>query len=273
MTSDGGGQTFWDHLDILRGVIIRIVLVSVLCSIVAFIFKDEVFDIIFAPKSPHFITYHLINDLCSRLNLPLLENFNVQLINTGLAQQFIIHLKTAFCIGIICASPYIVYELFSFIAPGLYSEERRYTIRILLSAYLMFAVGLLFSYFIVFPLTFRFLGTYQVNHDITNLISLDSYMSTLIIMSLSMGIVFEIPVLSWILAKMGLLKKDFMKRYRRHSIVVILFIAAVITPTSDIFTLLLVALPMYILYEFSILLVKSATDEKYEITVSDSMEV
>ena len=117
------------------------------------------------------------------------------------------------------------------------------------------------SYFVIFPLTFRFLGTYQVQSDVTNMITLDSYISTLMAMSLSMGIVFEIPILAWLFAKTGLLTAHFMRRYRRHAIVIILSVAAVITPTSDIFTLLIVSAPMYLLYEVSILIVVRTNHE------------
>jgi len=120
----------------------------------------------------------------------------------------------------------------------------------------MFMLGVLISYFLIFPLTFRFLGTYQVSEQVENMISLQSYISTLLMMCLAMGIVFEIPILSWLFAKLGFISADFMRRYRRHAVVIILIVAAIITPTSDVFTLLLVSLPMWLLYEVSILIVK-----------------
>ena len=160
--------------------------------------------------------------------------------------------------GILCASPYILYQLFRFVSPALYSNERKYVVRVVGSGYVMFMLGVLLSYFLIFPLTFRFLGTYQVSSDVENMIALQSYISTLILMSLAMGIVFEIPILSWLFAKLGFISADFMKRYRRHAVVIILIVAAVITPTSDIFTLSLVALPMWLLYEVSIWIVKRA---------------
>ncbi len=183
------------------------------------------------------------------------RGFAMQLINTGLAQQFIIHMKTALCAGVLCASPYILYQLFRFISPALYANERKYVVRVVGGGYAMFVVGVLVSYFLIFPLTFRFLGTYQVSGEVANLITLDSYISTLVLMCLSMGIVFDIPILSWLFAKLGFLSADFMRRYRKHAIVIILVVAAIITPTSDMFTLSLVALPMWLLYEASILLV------------------
>lgn len=248
--------SFWDHLDELRSILLRISLVAILCGIVAFIFKDLLFDIVFAPKNDDFITYKWLDRLGGIFSEHTDEGFAVSLINTGLAQQFVVHMKTAFCFGILCASPYILYQLFKFISPALYENERQYAVQVVGSGYLMFIVGILVGYMLIFPLTFRFLGTYQVSDEVTNMISLDSYMSTLVLICMAMGVVFEMPVISWLLAKIGILSSKLMKEYRKHSIVAILIIAAIITPTSDVFTLLAVSLPMYLLYEGSIYLVK-----------------
>ncbi|MCH5242383.1 MAG: twin-arginine translocase subunit TatC [Muribaculaceae bacterium] len=255
--------TFWDHLDELRHILLKITLVAVLCGIVAFIFKDFIFRIVLAPKNDDFITYKWLADfggLFSEIND---EGFAVNLINTGLAQQFVVHMKTAFCFGILCASPYILYQLFRFVSPALYNDERRYAVQVVGSGYIMFIFGVVIGYFLIFPLTFRFLGTYQVSEEVANMISLDSYMATLVLICISMGIVFELPVVSWLFARLGFLDSSFMKHYRKHSIVAILIVAAVITPTSDVFTLLVVSLPMYLLYEASIVLV-SFTEKKRE---------
>ena len=160
-------------------------------------------------------------------------------------------MKTALCAGVLCASPYILYQLFRFVSPALYENERRYVTRVVGGGYVMFGLGVLTSYFLIFPLTFRFLGTYQVSGDVDNLITLDSYISTLVMTCLAMGLVFEIPMLSWLFAKLGFLSDGFMRRYRKHAVIIILVVAAIITPTSDVFTLSLVALPMWILYEVS----------------------
>lgn len=253
MSDNRDVHNFWWHLDQLRGVLLRILAAAFVCGCVAFMFKDELFDIILAPKSPDFITYRLLNRVCAACGLPELEMFSVELINTGLARQFIIHMQAAFCIGLLCISPYIIYQLFAFVSPGLYTAERRVARKIVWSSYFMFALGIALSYLLIFPLTFRFLGTYQVDPGVPNLITLDSYMSTLIMLCLCMGIMFELPVIAWLLAKAGLLSHTFLRRYRRHAIVVILIIAAIITPTSDVVTLLLVSLPIYLLYEISIL--------------------
>lgn len=256
MSPSPDDHNFWWHLDQLRGVLMRILAATVLCGIIAFCFKEQLFEIVLAPKSPDFITYRLINRLCEAMGIPLLEPFSVELINTGLARQFIIHMQTALWTGVICVSPFIIYQLFGFIAPALYSAERRAAAGIVWGGYTMFLLGIALSYFLIFPLTFRFLGTYQVENNIQNLITLDSYMSTLLLLCLCMGTMFELPVVAWLLARAGLLTAGFLRRYRRHAIVVILTLAAIITPTSDVVTLLLVALPIYLLYELSILLIR-----------------
>lgn len=253
--------SFWDHLDALRAVLIRIAVVTVVCGVVAFIFKEELFAIVLAPKDDGFVTYRWLSGLGSIFSDVDSSSFSVQLINTGLAQQFVIHVKTALCAGVLCASPYILYQLFRFVSPALYENERRYAVNVVGSGYVMFMAGVLISYFLVFPLTFRFLGTYQVSGEVVNMISLDSYMGTLIMMSLAMGVVFEMPVVCWFFARMGFLTSGFMSTYRKHAIVLILIVAAVITPTSDVFTLLAVSLPMWLLYELSILIVRSANPE------------
>lgn len=255
-------QTFWEHLDVLRAVLLRIAVVTVVCGMVAFMLKDELFAVVLAPGKSCFITYRLLFRIGGIFDVNDTSDFSVQLINTGVAQQFIIHVKTAVCAGMLCASPYILYQLFRFISPALHVNERKYAVHIVGSGYLMFMLGVTMSYFILFPLTFHFLSTYQVSDDVKNMITLQSYMSTLIMMCLSMGLVFEMPVLAWLFARMGLLSAAFMRRYRRHAIVLILITAAVITPTSDIFTLLLVSCPMCLLYETSILLVRTVVNKK-----------
>lgn len=254
MAANTDKQSFWEHLNVLRAAIVKIVAIATVFGITAFCFKEELFAVVLAPKNDGFVTYRLFNRIAAWAGGET-RSFAVQLINTGLAQQFIIHMKTALCAGVLCASPYIIYQLFRFVSPALYTNERKYVMRVVGGGYVMFVVGILVSYFLIFPLTFRFLGMYQVSEDVANLITLDSYISTLVLMCLSMGIVFEIPILSWLFAKLGLLSANFMCRYRKHSIVIIIVVAAIITPTSDVFTLSLVALPMWLLYEVSIFIV------------------
>lgn len=260
-------QTFWEHLDDLRSALLKSGAMVVVLSVVAFLFKDELFAIVLAPRDSGFVTYRMlerIGALWAWGGSGSGDPFSVELINTGLARQFMIHMKTALTAGVLLASPYIIYQLFRFVSPALYADERSYATRVTVAGYVMSLLGVAASYFVIFPLTFRFLGTYQVSPGVSNLISLDSYMEVLSVMSLSMGIVFEMPVVAWLFARLGLLNAEFMKSHRRHAVVLILVIAAVITPTSDIFTLLAVSAPMCLLYEGSVWLVKLGARRKPE---------
>ena len=226
-------MTFWEHLDELRKRLWYIIVAVVLGAVVCFAFKDTLFAVVLAPKPA-----------------------DMHLINVELTQQFLVHLRVAMLAGLLLVSPYILYQLFAFVAPGLYAVERRLTLRAVGGSYVLFALGVLLNYFIIFPFTVRFLGGYQVSTEVSNSITLTSYIDLLLVMSLVMGIVFELPILCWLLAKIGVLKASFMQRYRRHAIVVILILGAIITPTGDPFTLLLVSIPIYALWELSILIVK-----------------
>ena len=238
--------TFWDHLDVLRSSLIRMGVAIVVFAVAAFCLKEPLFSVVLAPRSSDFVTYRLLG----------VDPFSIHLMNTGLTEQFMIHMRTAIYAGLLVASPYILYELFRFVSPGLYQNERRYAVWIVGAAYVMFLVGTLTNYFVVFPLTVRFLGTYQVSPDVANMLTLQSYVDTLIGMSLVMGVVFELPVVCGLLGRMGLINSRMMSEYRRHAIVAILVVAAIITPTTDMFTLFVVALPIYLLYELSIQIVR-----------------
>ncbi len=238
--------SFWEHLDVLRNSILRMLAAAVIAGIVAFSFKEQLFDVVLAPSDSDFIAYRLLKT----------DSFSIHLINTGLTEQFMIHIKVAVAAGILIASPYLLYVLFRFISPALYENERRYSVRITVSAYLMFLLGIVINYFVIFPLTVRFLGTYQVSENVENLLTISSYVDTLLGMCLVFGVVFEIPVVCWLLACFGMLRPEWMCQYRRHAIVAVLILAAIITPTTDIFTLVLVSLPIWLLYEASILIVK-----------------
>lgn len=238
--------TFWDHLDVLRSSLIRMGVAVVVFAVAAFCLKDELFSVVLAPRNSNFVTYKLLG----------VDPFSIHLMNTGLTEQFMIHMRTAIYAGLLVASPYILYELFRFVSPGLYQNERHYVVWIVGAAYMMFLMGTLVNYFVVFPLTVRFLGTYQVSPDVANMLTLQSYIDTLIGMSLVMGVVFELPVVCGLLGNMGLINNRMMSEYRRHAIVAILIVAAIITPTTDMFTLFVVALPIYLLYELSIQIVR-----------------
>ena len=249
-------MSFWDHLDVLRGSLLKIAAVTLACGAAAFCFKEEVFAVLLAPRDPDFVTYRLLERVSGWFGGGATEDFSIPLINTGLAEQLMIHLKVSVYAGFLVSSPYTLYLLFHFISPALYENERRYSSRVVVSGYAMFVAGVLASYFVLFPLTFRFLGTYQVSPDVENMITLQSYMGTFLMMNLAMGIVFELPVVCWLLGELGILTAEFMRRFRRHAVVVILVAAALITPTTDMFTMLIVALPIWLLYEASILIVR-----------------
>lgn len=237
-------------------------------------FKDELFAIVLAPKNADFIIYRFFCRIADFMAMPSLcpEVFYVKMINTQLAAQFITHMSVSFYAGFLLASPYVIYQLFRFVSPALYENEKKYSTRIVGWGYFLFMMGVLLNYFLIFPLTFRFLATYQVSMEVENTITLSSYMDTLMMMSLMMGIVFEIPVLCWLFAKLGFLTADFMKRYRRHAIVIILIVGAVITPTSDVFTLMMVSVPMYLLYEVSIWIVSRTGKKQQEESLEEVLE-
>lgn len=252
MSTSKDGGTFWDHLDELRSCIIRILLVTAVMAVLAFFFKEVLFNVVLAPSRDDFISYRLLG----------VEHFALHLMNTGLTEQFLIHMKVAFYCGLLMASPYVLYELFAFVSPALYDKERRPAVKVVACAYAMFILGTLVNYFIVFPLTVRFLGTYQVSPDVTNMLTIQSYADTLISMSLVLGIVFELPVVSWLLAMLGIIGWEQMARLRKHALVVILVVSAIITPTTDAFTLFVVALPIWLLYEASIIVVRITRRKK-----------
>ena len=245
-------MTFWEHLDELRSSLIRMACVIAVFAVIAFVMKDELFAVVLAPRSSDFVTYQLLG----------VKAFSLHLMNTGLTEQFMIHMRTAVYAGLLLASPYVLYELFRFVSPALYQHERRYAVWIVGTAYVMFMVGTLVDYFMVFPLTVRFLGTYQVSPDVANMLTLQSYVDTLLSMSLVMGVVFELPVVCGLLGRMGLINAQMMVTYRRHAIVAILVVAAIITPTTDVFTLFVVALPIYLLYEASVVVVRTLNVER-----------
>lgn len=252
-------RTFWGHLEVMRWMIIRSLAVVVILAVVIFTFKDFVFgSIIFAPMRPDFVTYRA---LCRMGNITgiaaLCPNVSqVDLININLASQLMTHLSVSFYLAIVLALPYLLTELWLFVSPALYDRERRPAIVAVFAFFLQFFIGLALSYFLIFPLTFNFLGNYQVSPEVTNQISLNSYISTFNGLMLSMGLVFEMPIVAYFFARIGVLKAALMTRFRKIAIVVSLTLAAFITPSTDIFTMCIVALPLYLLYEFSRLVVK-----------------
>jgi sec-independent protein translocase protein TatC len=262
-------MSFWDHLEELRWMLFRIVIALILFAIAAFILMPRIFDdIILAPAKPDFFLYR---SLCAwSQRMPFLpdfcdRNFSIDLINIDLTAQFFRHLSTSFWLSLTLICPYLLFEIWRFVRPALYEHERKNVRWVFLFGTLMFFLGCLVGYSLIFPMTLRFLYTYSLSDVIANHLSLDSYMDNFLILILVMGIVFEMPLLSWLLSQVGILKKSFFRTYRRHAIVALLLAAAIITPTGDPFTLSLVFLPLYGLYELSIFFVKA--DPKEEVSL------
>lgn len=254
--------TFWEHLEVLRWSILRILLLILVCLFVIFSNKEFVFDqIIFPPLSSDFFTYQMMCKLGTLLNFPALcpGDFELKLMNFEMSGQFFAHISSSFTLALVLSVPYILFEIWRFVAPALYKNERRNTGIVFFSSSLLFYLGALTSYYIIFPLSIRFLGTYEVSALVPNTISLQSYMGTLYILIFSLGIMFELPILAYLLSRMGLITREILQKGRSIAVVIILVIAAVITPTTDPFTMLVVAAPVYVLFEISILVCKKST--------------
>lgn len=250
--NDSGLLTFGGHLEVLRKMLFRIIMVVVVLGIIIFCFKQETFEIILAPHNSDFHTFRFIEKILSSIGWEFrFQQYNIPLISTELSAQFMTHITVSCILALLLASPYIVFELFRFISPALYESEKRYSYLVAGIIYFLFILGLLMSYFVLMPISFQFLATYQVNEDITNTITLDSYISTFTTLTFMMGVVFQLPVLAYVLGKMGFITAEVLKKYRKYAFVLIMVIAAIITP-PDLFTLILVTLPIYGLYEVSI---------------------
>lgn len=255
-------MTFWEHIDALRKVLFKSILCVVAVMIVIFSAKEFVFDrIIFAPTDNNFALYRLINKLLETLSLTPLKEFSLKIINIDLPAQFFIHVSTSFYLSLVITMPLIFYELWSFIRPALYPKEKRAIKKAFGFAALLFYIGIAIGYFLIFPLTLRFLGTYQVSATISNDISLRSYISMFVWLILIMGVVFEMPTVAALLSKFGIIHKQLLKKYRRHAFLILMIAAALITPSGDPFTLFAVGLPLYSLYEVSIMMTKKKREE------------
>lgn len=248
--------SFGDHLEVLRRMLFRIIAVAGLIAVVVFCFKDATFSMLLAPSEWDFVTYRAIERVLQALGFDFhFQPYHVQLIATELSSQFMTHISTAVYLGLLFASPYILYELFRFISPALYENERRYSVRVTLTIYALFVIGVLMTYFVLFPISFRFLGTYSVADRVTSAITIDSYIGSLLSLTLVMGAVFQLPVICFILGKLGLINSQLLARYRRHAFILLMVVAAIITP-PDLMTLVLVSIPLYLLYEVSIWTIK-----------------
>ena len=251
-------MTFGGHLEVLRRMLFRILSVAGVIAFVVFCLKDITWDILMAPSEWDFCTYRWIERVIRTVSPDFKFNeFHVDMIATDLSSQFMTHISTAIYLGLLGASPYILYELFRFISPALYENERKYSVQVATIVYALFILGVLMSYFILFPISFRFLGTYSVSAKVVSNITLDSYISTFVTLTLVMGLVFQLPVIAFFLGKLGFINSELLSRYRRHALIIIMLVAAIITP-PDLMTLVLVTIPLYLLYEVSIRVVRAA---------------
>ncbi len=254
--ADPNMLTFGGHLEVLRRMLFRIIAVVMVLAIVIFCFKDKTFELLLAPSQWNFVTYRYIERFLHRLGSSFtFSPFHINMIATELSSQFMTHISTALYLALLGASPYILVELFRFITPALYENEKKYSVQVAITVYLLFIVGVLMSYFILFPISFRFLGTYQVSSMVTPNITLKSYISTFTTLTLVMGLVFQLPVIAFFLGKLNVVTSGMLAHYRQYALIVIMLVAAIITP-PDLMTLVLVTIPLYLLYEVSILVLR-----------------
>ena len=257
-------MTFWDHLTELRGHLVRSLVAIILLAIIAFIYKSFVFNtIILAPKEADFITNQLLCKLGMLINIDYfcVSDFSLKIININMAGQFMTHMYISFMAGVVMAAPYIIYEFWKFVEPALYEHERKNSGGTVLVCSLLFITGVVFSYFLIVPLALNFFGSYHVSEEVSNTISLTSYISTVVTVTISVGVVFELPVVIFFLTKAGLVSIEFLKKNRKYMLVIVLILSALITP-PDVFSQVLVTLPLMVLYEFSIFMAKRALKKK-----------
>ena len=239
-------MTFWDHLEDLRRSIFRIVAVLLCATAGLFFFKDFLFDdVILAPAGKDFFLYRLLG-----------ADFSLSLVNIDVSAQFLIHMKMTFVCALAVTLPYLVYEIWRFIAPALYEKEKKAVRGAFSFASLLFYIGLAVGYFIIFPLMLNFFAGYQVSPDVANTFSLSSYISMFMSTVLIFGIVFEFPTVVAVLSALGIISKETLRTYRRHAVCIVVILAALITPSGDPFSLLVCTVPLYLLFEFSILICK-----------------
>jgi len=250
-------MSFFDHLDVLRKHLIRAVIAVAVFTGIAFYFNEEILDnVIFGPKKPDFWTYRMMCKLVERFPSlgkdMCITKINGEIINTEMAGQFNLQLNVCVMCGIVVGFPYLLWEVWRFIKPALHENERKSASGFVFFASVLFVIGILFGYFVVCPLSVNFLTGYTVSEEIKNTFTVDSYLSSVATLTLGTGIIFELPVIIFILSKLGLMTPKLMRSSRRYAAVIILIIAAIVTPTPDIMTMLIVATPLFLLYELSI---------------------
>lgn len=253
-------MSFFEHIEELRWHILRSVTGILIITVVVFLLKDFVFQhVILGPTKPNFITYKLF---CEHLPQFCFYPQHLQIITRDIQEQFLSHIKVSLWLGFIVAFPYVLYELWRFIKPGLYKKEIIAARGMVFLCSMLFLIGVSFGYFIIAPVAITFLASYSVSPDIANTTTLNALVNSLTMFTIPVGLVFETPIILYFMAKIGLVSGSFLAEYRRHAIVVIVIVAAIITPSPDVFSQMIVAIPLYMLYEISIFIVKRIDKER-----------
>lgn len=264
MSKETGDMSFIDHLEELRWTLFRSIVSVGVFAIIAFLNKTFVFEkVLFGPTKPEFFTFKMLCRLGEKLNFKMIciDSIHYKVVNLELAGQFMIHITTSISIGFVFAFPYLVWELWKFISPGLHENEEKTSRSVIFASAFLFFLGVLFGYFVLVPFGINFLSTYNVSAAIENTFSLSNYISFITMFVLMSGIMFELPVATYLLAKMEIIDDTMMKEYRKHAVVVIFIVSALITP-ADLGTMVVVAIPLWILYEISIKVASIVTMNK-----------
>lgn len=253
--TQAGEMSFLDHLEELRWLLVRSTIAIVICGCVAFAFSSFIFDeIIFAPKRGDFITYRIFCDLANKYDLDksfCIKELPFEIQSRSMDGQFSTDIWTSITAGFILAFPFILWEFWKFISPALYEKEKKYAVVFIITTSLLFFIGVLFGHYLITPLSLNFLGNYRISAMVKNDIDLDSYLSLVKTTAISCGLVFELPIIMYFLAKIGLVSATFLRKYRRYAYVIILIIAAIVTP-PDVVSQMIVTIPLAILFETSI---------------------
>lgn len=265
--NDSAEMTFGEHLDELRKILIRVALVFALLFIVLFTMKGVVLKVVFAPITPEFPTNRLFTWLATAMGSDALNIHpeNVQLFNNKMAGQFMLHIKSSVVGALVVAFPFLIWQLWLFVKPALPPHQRKQSIRYVLETPIWFILGLLFGYYVIAPLAINFLGNYSVSEEISNIIDVGSYMSTVLGVTFAAALAFQLPLLIRLLATIGIISSQTMRQYRKVAVVALLVFAAIITP-PDVVSQILIFIPCYALYEYGITIAKhiEARKEKEE---------
>lgn len=264
--ADGSEMGFFDHIEALRGHILRSVAYILILAVVVFYFKEILFDyVLFGPKKPDFFTYRLLAQISQWLfhdNSIALHPPTFKVISTSLSGQFMMHMTMSFLFGFILALPLVLWEFWRFVSPALYEKEQKAITGVVFYSTMLFLLGALFGYYLLTPFSIAFLSDYSISSEVVNMIALDEYLNFLTMMILATGLTFELPMVMYFLSKLGIVNSKMLAQFRKYAVVLVLILAAVITPSVDMFTQLLVSIPIYALYEASIIIARRVERNK-----------